>query len=404
LSSEELNSQKIFDSAFRTIQKLIEDYDGSEPLVRYLKNNFRANKKYGSRDRKLYTAWVFCWFRLGKNLTTLPFNERIALAWYVCHGWNSEISKYAASKYFSDSLNSLPNTDELKDRVNHVKKIYPEFDIKLLFPFDTELSDHIPQDDFYYSHVHQPLVWIRPFPGIRDTIIHHAKMQGLNIVIKDSPMHAIGFPPGFNIESLPFSKGTHYEIQDLSSQLCGLSVAATHHQLWWDCCCGAGGKSLQLLERIPDLQIHATDIRSSILDNFRERLPAQFKKQVTMAVADLSVSGEFDSGRLFDGILADVPCSGSGTWARNPENLTFFQEEKLAEYRQRQEKIVVNAIPNLKSGGYLVYMTCSVFKLENEGMVAFILQNSDLKLVQNEIVCGCLEGADSMFYAIFRKG
>lgn len=93
MSSEELNSQKIFDAALRTIHQLIDGYDGNVPLVRYLKDNFRSNRKYGSRDRKLYTAWVFCWYRFGKNLTELSFNERITLAWYICHGWTTDISR-----------------------------------------------------------------------------------------------------------------------------------------------------------------------------------------------------------------------------------------------------------------------------------------------------------------------
>ena len=402
MSSEELNSQKIFDAALRTIHQLIDGYEGNVPLVRYLKDNFRSNRKYGSRDRKLYTAWAFCWYRFGKNLTELSFNERITLAWYICHGWNTDISRYFALQYLTHK-DQLPNAGDPHERLKHLQLCYPAFDVKLLFPFEAPLSDKISTEAFCFSHVLQPLVWTRPFPGFREKIMDAAISQQLHLVVKDAPTFAIGFPPGFNIENLPFTKGNHYEIQDLSSQLCGLQIPASSNQHWWDCCCGAGGKSLQLLQRVPAVKIHATDIRKSILENFKERLPASFKRQVTFAVADLAASNEKQPNVFYDGIIADVPCSGSGTWARTPEYLTHFKEEELLSFRSRQEKIVLNALPHMKSGGFFVYMTCSVFKLENEGMVDFILQHTSLKLIQNETVCGFNDLADSMFYAIFKK-
>ena len=139
------------------------------------------------------------------------------------------------------------------------------------------------------------------------------------------------------------------------------------------------------------------------MENFKERLPKQFAKQVTFNVANLTIPSTKSNHALYDGMLADVPCSGSGTWSRNPENLAFFDENQLPAYRTNQEHIVTEAIKHLRSGGTLVYMTCSVFAIENEDMVAFILQNLNLVLVHSELVKGYENKADSMFYAIFRK-
>ena len=107
-------------------------------------------------------------------------------------------------------------------------------------------------------------------------------------------------------------------------------------------------------------------------------------------------------GKLFDGIIADVPCSGSGTWSRTPEMLTFFDEQELVKYTDRQKEIVTNVMPYLKPGGYLIYITCSVFKVENEDIVAHLSKLPQLELVKTALINGIANRSDSMFYALFK--
>jgi len=102
-------------------------------------------------------------------------------------------------------------------------------------------------------------------------------------------------------------------------------------------------------------------------------------------------------------IIADVPCSGSGTWSRTPEQLYFFQEIKIEEYSKLQKRIASNAIPELQPGGSFVYITCSVFKKENEDVAMHIKENFHLQLRQMEVLKGYDKKADSMFVALFEK-
>ena len=102
-------------------------------------------------------------------------------------------------------------------------------------------------------------------------------------------------------------------------------------------------------------------------------------------------------------IIADVPCSGSGTWSRTPEQLYFFLERKIEEYSKLQKRIVSNAIAQLQPGGSFVYITCSVFKKENEEVAMYIKENFHLQLKQMEILKGYDKKADSMFVAVFKK-
>jgi 16S rRNA (cytosine967-C5)-methyltransferase len=82
---------------------------------------------------------------------------------------------------------------------------------------------------------------------------------------------------------------------------------------------------------------------------------------------------------LFDAVLADVPCSGSGTWSRTPEWLSYFSEDMLQRYVKNQKIIIGNAVKKLKTGGKLIYITCSVYADENEQNINWFLQNLPLK-------------------------
>jgi 16S rRNA (cytosine967-C5)-methyltransferase len=98
-----------------------------------------------------------------------------------------------------------------------------------------------------------------------------------------------------------------------------------------------------------------------------------------------------------------VPCSGSGTWARTPEQLHFFSKKKIDEYSILQQKIVSNAIEYLDEKGYLLYITCSVFKKENEENVAFIQKNLNLQLIKSQYLKGYEMQGDTLFAALFRR-
>jgi 16S rRNA (cytosine967-C5)-methyltransferase len=83
--------------------------------------------------------------------------------------------------------------------------------------------------------------------------------------------------------------------------------------------------------------------------------------------------------------------------------LSYFKKEKISEYASLQKKILSNAIPHLLPGGYLFYITCSVFKKENEDAVEFIQQEFSLQLIKMEVLKGYDIKADTMFAALLQK-
>ena len=105
----------------------------------------------------------------------------------------------------------------------------------------------------------------------------------------------------------------------------------------------------------------------------------------------------------FDLIIADVPCSGSGTWGRTPEQLLYFEKESVSRYASLQKKILSSVSSSIKSGGYLLYITCSVFKKENTEIVEWISSQFPLQLQKQQLIAGYELKADTMFAALFKR-
>ena len=150
-------------------------------------------------------------------------------------------------------------------------------------------------------------------------------------------------------------------IQDEASQLVGLLVGKGLRIL--DCCAAPGGKTRVLAERNPEASIVALELHPHRARLLRRLVPA---KNVEVITSDV---GEFASAAPFDRVLADVPCSGTGTLAHNPEIKWRLKLEDLAELQARQLSILRSAMQLVAPGGRLLYSTCSLEREENEEVV-----------------------------------
>ena len=168
-------------------------------------------------------------------------------------------------------------------------------------------------------------------------------------------------------------------------------------------CAASGGKSLCLIDKEPNIYILATDIRENILKNYSHRMRKNDFSGYEIQKIDLTKKS-IDPGDRFDGIIADVPCTGSGTWARSPEHLLNNHAKNVLQfYQPLQRKLVENSIVNLRENGQLIYSTCSVFASENEENVAYFLEKLPLKLKEMKTLEGYEMKADSLFVASFVK-
>ncbi len=153
----------------------------------------------------------------------------------------------------------------------------------------------------------------------------------------------------------------HLAIQDEASQLVALLVGKGSRLL--DCCAAPGSKTAALAVANPEAQIVAAEIHPHRASLLRERVPHKHVEVLTASALELPYGAEFDR------VLADVPCSGTGTLARNPEIKWKLKLEDLDDLRQRQIAILKAAMKHVAPGGRLVYSTCSLEPEENERVV-----------------------------------
>lgn len=150
-------------------------------------------------------------------------------------------------------------------------------------------------------------------------------------------------------------------IQDEASQLAALLVGKGATIL--DCCAAPGGKTRVLAEQNPEARIVALELHAHRARLLRRLVPASNVEVISADVLDFTR----DTG--FDRVLADVPCSGTGTLAHNPEIKWRLQSHDLADLQPRQLAILRSAMKQVAPGGRLVYSTCSLEPEENEEVV-----------------------------------
>ncbi len=382
------------DNQIRQVLKIIENYTFAQPLSRFLSDFYKGNKQMGSRDRRQASQLLYNYFRLGKALSDKTTEERMAVGCYLCSGDNSPIIDYLLNKWRLPM--ATPNSP-IQERLQQVQSKYNDFNLEDVFPFSEHVSEGIDKTLFITSFFKQPRLFIRIRKQYKAQVIHELQKNAIAFEEDVNPF-TLSFSNTTSLNNLETFKKGYFEIQDKSSQLIGNYFKAGTNEYWWDCCAASGGKSLLLIDQTPAIRLFVTDIRESILNNLKERFSRVNFKNYTAKVMDLTSDAQIKEG-LFDGILVDAPCTGSGTWSRTPEMITGFNEKDILKFQTIQQKISAAVIPFLKPGQPLIYSTCSVFKEENEMVVDFLLKNHSVKMEEMAIIKGFRDGADSMFAA-----
>ncbi len=171
-------------------------------------------------------------------------------------------------------------------------------------------------------------------------------------------------------ETTTFREG-RVRLQDEGSQL--VAELAPRGGTILDCCAAPGGKTLILAERNPGARIVACESSPQRLAQLRERL-AVLGDRVECRLADATA---LEEDAAYDVVLADVPCSGTGTLGRNPEIRHRLRSEDLPRQAERQCAILRAAVRAVRPGGRVVYSTCSLEPEENEQVVAAVLSERE---------------------------
>jgi 16S rRNA (cytosine967-C5)-methyltransferase len=191
-------------------------------------------------------------------------------------------------------------------------------------------------------------------------------------------------PPDTRIDDHPAFVDGLIEVQDEGSQLIALACKPEAGARILDLCAGAGGKALALAAAAPKAEIIASDTN-------RTRL-AQLPPRAERAGAKIAIrliDGGRESAQLADledqcdVVLVDAPCSGSGTWRRNPEGRWRLTPERLDRVVKLQSRLLDIAAPLVKPGGALVYAVCSIIRAEGADQTRNFLGRHSSWIVQD---------------------
>lgn len=385
-------------SHLNTAVQLLQQYNGNIPFGSFIKQYFSQHKKYGSRDRKNIAQLCYAYFRTAKALQGLSTEEGVLAGLFLCSQEPNELLQHLKPAWNDKAALAV------QDKVSLLAAAGISFSIHDLFPWQQELSDGIDIDAFCASLLLQPHLFLRLRPGKEQVVKNKLQQAGISFTEVNSNCLAL---PNASRADAVIEPDKEAIVQDLSSQRIASffepvrqgHTAPTPIKIW-DACAASGGKSILAFDTFKKIDLTVSDVRKSILINLEKRFASAGIKNYQSFTADVS-NAAFPAHNPFDLIIADVPCSGSGTWGRTPEQLYYFSPADIERYSTLQKKIVHNLASHLQPGQWLLYCTCSVFKKENEAMVDFITSNYPLQLHSMELLKGYDKKADTLFAALF---
>ncbi len=384
-----------FISYLNSAEKILSSYGAAIPFAAYLKNFFSKNKKYGSGDRKSIASLCYNYFRAGHLLDKKLNTDSLLAASFLCNNQSTAIIE-----------NLKPDWIEYIKAPVQKKLIlvHPGKKITELFPWLDELDESINKEAFCTSLLHQPALFTRIRPSKQSIVLK--KLNQAGIAFQEKENDCLQLETGINIETV-LDLDKELVVQDYNSQKV-LDYLKKDNALLnksninvWDCCAASGGKSILVNDVLQkNIQLTVSDIRPTIIHNLKKRLANAGIKHSSF-IADLTQVVKLD--KKFDIIICDAPCSGSGTWNRTPEQLYFFNPEAINHFSELQKKIISHVIPHLSRDGLFFYITCSVFKKENQQVSSYIQQKFNLQKIAEQNLYGYVQMADSMFVAVFKN-
>jgi 16S rRNA (cytosine967-C5)-methyltransferase len=375
----------------KTFQRILDEYPAETPLSKFLPGFYRQNKQMGATDRRVANRLVYNYFRLGRALPDMQVEERLFVAEFLC---NTQLNSFL--QHFKAEWAACIGFS-LDEKLTMVKTTHPDFNLEDVFPWISQLSAGIDRNTFLRSFFVQPDLFIRVHKGFEGQV--KAALAAAEVAFKDEGSNCIALPNGTRLESI-FPNQHWFEVQDFSSQQTAAFFKPQKWESWWDACAASGGKSLLLYGLEPTVKLVVSDIRESILSNLDERFQQAGLRKYQVKLLDLTQNPDSVlHDYVFDGIILDAPCSGSGTWGRTPEMIGQFDAGKIEFFQRLQKSIVRNVVKYLKPGKPLIYITCSAFKAENEEVVGFMVRELGLKVEEQSILKGYENKGDTMFVA-----
>lgn len=380
-----------------TIELLEELFTGWQsekrfPADKVIDRYFKNRRYIGSGDRA-YVGELFYWilrnlslcqWRVGTqtNARLLVFSAlqlrkeyKLAELEQLCDG----------SKYAPHTITDSERTALLKPQEgtppDHVRLNYPEW---LEPQLRLSMKDEFEKGMLALSEQASTDLRANTLKTTREALVAELNAEGFPCDETPSSPVGVRLQKRMPIFTSPLFKAGHFEVQDEGSQMVAGLVGAKPGMKVIDFCAGAGGKTLAIAAQMHNKgRILAWDVSAKRLLQIKERLKRAGVDNVQTHVIE-SESDAFIKRHkaTADRVLVDAPCSGTGTWRRNPDLKWRFSAQDLQEVAALQTTILQSASRLVAVGGRLIYATCSILPCENDEQVEkFIKNNANFRVV-----------------------
>lgn len=235
------------------------------------------------------------------------------------------------------------------------------------------------------ANMQRPPMWLRVNQQ-HNQLEHYLTLleqADIEYTVIDEPSSAVCLKTAVDVNKLPgFSEGW-VSIQDGAAQQAARLLDCQPNDNVLDCCAAPGGKTCHILELTPDIDaMTAIDVEASRLERVNDNLQ-RLNLKANVIAADAASPDIWWDGKLYDRILLDAPCSGTGVIRRHPDIKWLRKKDDISVLTQLQQSILKSIWALLKPGGTLLYATCSILPEENsEQIQQFISENTDAELIK----------------------
>lgn len=376
-------------------------FDDGQHAGQVLEKLLASDGRLGSRDRKLVASVFYDILRFRRHLEELETRQSVQDG-----GWFQRVCLWLI--HHGNDLSHIRETDGWNVQFirqplqlsGAVAASVPDWLWELGMQ---ELPDRWEKEITALNQLAPVYIRANTLKINKDELVKVLEAEGLQVKSVDHAPDALELSDRTNVIRLgSFRKGL-YEVQDAASQLIAPFLQAVPGQLIIDACAGAGGKTLHLAALTGDkAKIVSMDVEGWKLEELKKRASRAGIRSVQTEFIRGNKTLKYWDGKA-DRLLLDAPCSGLGVLRRHPDSKWKLSPESIEEVREIQADILHRYCRMLKTGGIMVYATCSLMPGENEQQVSAFLDDHPEFQLEAENHSWPSEGRDGFYMARLRR-
>lgn len=391
---------------YTVINALKDIFNKGEYADKVVSRALKSDKRFGSRDRKFVAETIYemvRWKRLYNEIAGTKNHYSIENLW-------KNFAVYAVLRGYD-----IPDWKQLQDVP--ARKIKGKFDeLSKIRVFRESIPDWLDEigaselKEKWEPEIHalnqqaKVILRVNTLKTTKERLQKLLQEEGIETVFIKGYPDALELVERKNVFMTDIFKKGFFEVQDASSQLVAQFLDVKPGMRVVDTCAGAGGKTLHLASLMENKgNIIALDIYESKLKQLKIRAKRDGVHNIDMRpIINTKVIKKLKEKA--DRVLIDAPCSGIGVLKRNPDSKWKLQPEFIENIKKTQAEILDKYSQIVKTGGKMVYATCSVLPSENEMQVAKFLKNHpNFKLLDENKVSAYQSGYDGFYMALLEK-